>query len=226
MDRARWLAERRAAVEQAYTAEGATYDEGYDPATPIHRDFVARLIALVPPGGSVLDAACGTAPYAGMVIDANLRYGGTDQSAGMLEGARMKWPRTRFEQIGVQDLPFEASFDALMCIDAMENVSPEDWPVVVSTFHRALRPGGHAYLTVEEVDRVQLDEAFRRANAEGLPAVFGEVVEGDTAGYHFYPDREQVDRWLESAGFMAVASADEWLGGYGYRHVLVRAKPD
>ena len=73
MDRARWLAERRAVVEQSYTSEGATYDDGYDPATETHRRFVAQLIASVPSGGSVLDAACGTAPYAGMVLEANLR---------------------------------------------------------------------------------------------------------------------------------------------------------
>jgi hypothetical protein len=34
MDRATWLAERRAAVEADYTRDGPTYDDGYDPAKP------------------------------------------------------------------------------------------------------------------------------------------------------------------------------------------------
>jgi len=226
VDRERWLAGRRVAVEHAYTEEGSTYDDGYDPATPIHRRFVARMIESVPPGGSVLDAACGTAPYAGMVLDADLSYLGVDQSAGMLERARTKWPDARFEQVGLQELAFEATFDAVMCTDAMENVSPEDWPVVASSFGRALRPDGHLYLTVEQVERGELEEAFARASAEGLPAVFGEVVEGDTAGYHFYPDRRQVDEWLARAGFRSVARADEWLDGYGYHHQLMRVLQD
>jgi ubiquinone/menaquinone biosynthesis C-methylase UbiE len=226
MDRERWLTERRAAVERAYTAEGPTYDDGYDPATPTHRRFVSRLIESVPPGGSVLDAACGTAPYAAMVLDAGIGYVGADQSAGMLERARAKWPDVRFEQVGLQELDFEATFDAVMCTDAMENVSPEDWPAVLSAFVRALRPDGHLYLSVEEIGRSELEEAFARARTEGSPAVFGELVEGDTAGYHFYPDRAQVDRWLASVGLSLVAEADEWLDGYGYHHVLMRRYHD
>ena len=226
MDRERWLAERRATVERAYTEEGPTYDDGYDPATAIHSRFVSRMIESVPPGGSVLDAACGTAPYAGMVLDAGLGYVGADQSAGMLGTARAKWPDARFEQVGLQELDFAAVFDAVMCTDAMENVSPEDWPVVASAFGRALRPGGHLYLTVEEIDRGEIEEALVKANAEGWPAVFGELVEGDTAGYHFYPDRGQVERWLAGVGFGIVAQADEWLDGYGYHHLLMRAPPD
>jgi hypothetical protein len=30
-----------------------------------------------------------------------------------------------------------------MCVDAMENVFPEDWPQVLANLRRALRPGGH-----------------------------------------------------------------------------------
>lgn len=222
MDRARWLTERRATVEREYTSEGATYDDGYDPATPVHRDFVARLIGSVPPGGSVLDVACGTAPYAGMVLDAGLSYVGTDQSSGMLARARVKWPDARFEQVGMQELAFEASFDALICTDAMEHVPPEDWPKVVSGFRRAVRTTGHVYLTVEEVDRGEIDVAFAKAKARGVPSVLGEVVEGDTAGYHFYPDRGRVEHWLSGAGFEIVGSADERLDGYAYHHLLMR----
>jgi ubiquinone/menaquinone biosynthesis C-methylase UbiE len=184
---------------------------------------VLRLIGSVPAGGSVLDAACGTAPYAGMVIEAGLGYVGADQSGGMLNVARAKWPDARFEHVGLQDLAFESSFDGVMCTDAMENIPPEEWPVVVSAFARALRPGGCLYLTMEEIDRAQIEEAFTTLRAAESPAVFGEVIEGDTAGYHFYPDRERADLWLAAAGFQPIEHADEWLDGYGYRHLLLQS---
>ncbi len=34
----------------------------------------------------------------------------------------------------------------------LENVFPEDWPAVLVNLHRAVRPGGRFYLTVEEVE--------------------------------------------------------------------------
>jgi ubiquinone/menaquinone biosynthesis C-methylase UbiE len=221
VERHRWLAERRATVEAEYTDEAPSYDDGYDPATPTHRRFVSRIIDLVPEGGSVLDAACGTAPYAGLVLDGGIRYVGIDQSAGMLRRATVKWPTARFEHIGLQELAFDAEFDAVMCTDAMENVSPEDWPVVLSAFAAALRPGGHLYLTVEEIEPSDVERAFATAVSQELPVVFGEVIEGDTAGYHFYPGRSQVDRWASEAGFRLVAQEDESLDGYAYRHVLL-----
>jgi SAM-dependent methyltransferase len=159
MDRERWLEERRAAVEQAYTAEGATYDDGYDPATPTHRRFVSSLIESVPPGGSVLDAACGTAPYAGMVLDAGIGYVGADQSTGMLERARAKWPDARFEQVGLQELDFDSTFDAVMCTDAMETSRPRTGRSSLSAFGRAVTRRS-SLLTVEEVERSG-EEAFR-----------------------------------------------------------------
>jgi ubiquinone/menaquinone biosynthesis C-methylase UbiE len=223
-DRKEWLAERRAAVLATYDDEAPTYDAGYDPVTDLHRRFVSRLIETVPPGGAILDAACGTAPYAGMVLQAGIRYVGVDQSGGMLRQAAEKWPDGRFERLELQELAFEGAFDAVMCIDAMENVPPEDWPTVVDGLRRAASSTGHVYLTIERIDRAEIDAAFEEATGRGMPVVPGEVIEGDTAGYHFYPADERVAAWLADAGLESVDEADEWLDGYGYRHLLLRVR--
>jgi len=222
MNRAEWLAERRAAVERSYTLEAPSYDEGYDPVTPAHHRFVTRLIDTCSPAGTVLDAPCGTGPYVGMVLAAGRTVVGADQSVGMLAQARSKHPGVRFELIGLQELAFDGEFDGAMCLDAMENVPPEDWPLVLANFRRAVRPGGHLYVTVEEIERGEIDAAFEAVTAAGLPVVHGEVIEGDTAGYHFYPDRDRVLGWLTEAGLEVVDEADEWLDGYGYHHLLMR----
>ena len=50
-----------------------------------------------------------------------------------------------------------------MTIDAMENIPPEDWPRVLANLHRAVKPGGHLYLTIEVIDeRRVIDDAVRR----------------------------------------------------------------
>ena len=221
MDRQEWLAERRVAVEQDYTRDAPTYDDGYDPVTPLHRQFVTWLIETCPERGKVLDAACGTGRYLGMVLDAGRQIMGTDQSGGMLARARAKHPGVRLEQVGLQELAFEGEFDAAMCTDAMEHVPPEEWPLVLVKLRRALRTGGHLYLTVEEVDRRDLDRAFAEETAAGLPAIYGEHVGEQTGGYHYYPDREQVRRWLAEAGFAVAKEASEWLKGVvsGYARI-------
>src|SRR5919204_130553 len=71
MDRAAWLEERRRVTEERHdTLHAATYDDQFGEIGPTHRRFVAELLRRCPPGGRVLDAACGTGKYFGMVLDA------------------------------------------------------------------------------------------------------------------------------------------------------------
>ena len=221
VDREAWLRERRQTAEERHdTIHAFTYDEQYGEIGPTHRRFVADLLERCQPGGTVLDAACGTGKYFAMVLDAGRRVVGTDQSTGMLARARARFPGVPLERVGLQELAFDAEFDAVMCIDAMENIPPEDWPRVVGNLRRALRPGGHLYLTVEQVDDEELDRELAEATARGLPVVRGEESRD---GYHYYPSREQVGYWMEE-GMLVVVAEDYSPGdGYGYLHLLARA---
>lgn len=225
MERRAWLDDRRAAVEEDYTRTADTYDVDIQPIRPTHRGFVQRLLETCPPGGIVLDAPCGTGRYFSFVREAGRRVVGIDQSTGMLARARATGLAERLENVGLQEMTFEAAFDGSMTVDAMENVPPEDWPVVLANLHRAVRPGGHLYFTVEEVDdEAEIDAAFAELTGRGLPVVRGEVIEGDVAGYHYYPGREQVGRWLANEGLVVVDEGFNQEDGWGYRHLLVRAR--
>ena len=39
-----------------------------------------------------------------------------------------------------------------LTIEAMQHIPPEDWPGVLANLHRAVRPGGLVYLTVQELE--------------------------------------------------------------------------
>ena len=128
MERVTWLAQRRAAVRAAYDAEAPTFQEYPNSA---QREWVDRLLSGCPPEGLVLDAPCGTGRYFPMVAAAGQRVVGIDQSAGMVMEAQRRGIAIATHQVGLQELEFVEEFDAAMTIDAMENVSPEDWPRVL-----------------------------------------------------------------------------------------------
>lgn len=220
MDRSAWLRERREAVRAEYDADAATYDDAPYPTTS-HTAFIDRLVATCPPGGLVLDAPCGTGQYFGRIRDAGRRVAGVDQSAGMLEQARRRGLAEQLEQVGLQEMTFEAVFDGAMTVDAMENVPPEDWPIVIANLRRAIKPGGYLYLTVEEISEVEIDAAWTQNRKAGLPAVRGEVVEGDVAGYHYYPGRERVREWLAAEALEINDEATDQEDGYAYWHLFV-----
>ena len=41
----------------------------------------------------------------------------------------------------------------------------DDWPLVLANLHRAVRPGGVMYLTVEEAAQSKIDQAFQSLSA-------------------------------------------------------------
>ena len=170
----------------------------------------------------MLDAPCGTGKYFEQVQRAGRRVAGIDQSAGMLAQARARGIAFRLELVGLQELSYTEEFDAAMTIDALENVAPEDWPLVLANLRRALRAGGHLYLTVEEIGEEEIDSAYEGLIRQGLPAVRGEVLEGDVAGYHYYPDRAQVLAWFAALGLEVIAEDFKKEDGWGYRHFLLR----
>jgi ubiquinone/menaquinone biosynthesis C-methylase UbiE len=222
MDRAAWLREQRLKAEADYdTRYAATYDADAEPMTTIHRRFVRRVVRASPVGGTVLDAACGTGKYFGIVLSAGRRVVGVDQSAGMLEHAGAKFPAIELIRSSLQELDLERAFDGVLCIDAMENVPQEDWPTVLSNLHRVLKPDGLLYLTVEEHDQADLDAGYADAVARGLPVVPGEHTFGGAA-YHFVPTRQQVATWTAAEGLEIIEEADSPGDGYSYWHLLMR----
>jgi ubiquinone/menaquinone biosynthesis C-methylase UbiE len=221
MDRRAWLDHQRAQAEEQYDRLSPTHDEDDSPITPTHRRFVEKVIESCPPGGAILDAPCGTGRHFEMVRAAGRTVVGIDQSAGMLARARAKHPEVVLEKVGLQELEFDSAFDAALCIDAMENVFPEDWPRVLANLHRAVSDSGLIYLTVEQIDPAEIASVFAEATAEGLPVVYGENIRRG-GGYHHYPTPDRVYGWLAAEGLEIVDEGISRARTYGYMHIVVR----
>jgi SAM-dependent methyltransferase len=222
MNRADWLAERQQAAAAAYNTRCApTYDVDDPPTSEIHRRFVDDLLDRCPEGGRVLAAACGTGRFFDLVLAAGLGLTGADQSAGMLARAASKYPDVPLVQASLQSLDVSERFDAVMCVDAMEYVPPEQWPHVLQRLLGAVRPGGAVYLTVECTDDSRLVTAYAEARSLGLPVVYGEDT-GRGEGYHHYPDLAQVRSWLHEGGLSEVVEAHSPGAhpSYSYQHYL------
>lgn len=215
--RRRFLDERREVCRQRFdTIHAPVYDDrwgGY--VNPTHEQCVRAVLSGLAPGDRVLDAACGTGKYWPMLLEAGVAVVGADQSRSMLDVAAGKHPdvvthRVALQRLAAADL---TGFDALLCIDAMENVGPEDWTGVVSGLRGTLRQGGTAYLTVELPDPDGPDEP----DVTDAPLVSGEVLSG--GAYHYYPSVDDASARLREGGFRI----DEVLEGDGYAHFLLSA---
>ena len=221
MDRNIWIKEQRRATEQGYDKIWAPlYGEKWGTyGNRSHMQFLETFLRLLPQPGTILDAACGAGRYMGQLLEAGHAVVAIDQARGMLDRARMKFPTVQLEKIGLQEMSYAETFEGAICMDALEHVSPEDWPTVLHNFSRALKPQGYLYCTVEVADESEVETAFQQAKAMGLPVVYGEWINDGV--YHYYPSMSQVREWLQQAGFELVDEGE----GDGYHHFVVRKTP-
>lgn len=227
MDRSAWLEEqRRVTEEQDDTIYAPVYDEYWGAIDPTHQQFFNRFLDLCPSHAHLLDAPCGTGKYWPLILASGRTVLGIDQSRGMLARAREKFPEGLLERVVLQEMDYREVFDGAVCIDALEMVAPEDWPLVLSKFYRALKPYSYFYFTVEIAAEQEIAKAFEDGQRAGLPVVYGEwAYEGgyhgewaQDGGYHYYPKIEQVKAWVQRAGFHLI---DEIVGSE-YHHFLVQ----
>lgn len=218
MDRSEWLKEKRRMAEVRFDRLWAPiYDENWGATiAEAHQACIRRFLELCPPGSSILDAACGTGKYWPLVLGSGRKVFGIDQSLGMLEHAHAKHPDVPIQKVGLQEMQFEEAFDGAICMEAMECVFPEDWPLVMGNLYRAVKQGSYCYFTVELAAEHDIERDYTTGKELGLPVIYGEsAVE---PGYHYYPRLEQVREWVRQAGFVVV----EETTGDEYQHFIVR----
>ena len=242
MERAEWLRKIRQITEALYDRVSPEYWVHYGfYENETHIAYLRKFLQRIPPHSTLLSAACGAGRYDGMLLEAGHIVIGTDQSEGMLKQAREHFPEARYEKMSLQEMDFHEAFDGAICMDAMENIFPEDWPVVLKKFQQALKPGGFLYFTLE-LPETDLEASYERAKAKGLPVVRGELADevedayariheigtqehipgelAGTAAYHYYPSPDLVGALLEEAGL----SIEEEGAGNEYEHFIVRKK--
>ena len=221
MDRMTWLKELQRDCEAKYDDYAPLYWEKYGLYSNItHQQFIQAFLSRLSPNSTILDAACGAGRYEPFLLEKGHTVIGVDQSQGMLAHAKEKFPNVQYRKIGLQEITYQDIFDGVICMDAIENVCPEDWPVVLNNFHRTLKSHGYLYFTaetIENADKNEIQQAFERAQQAGLPVVYGEWPDEEV--YHYHPSNQQVKDWVERAGFEILREEN---GEIWYYHILVR----
>ena len=204
-------AEKVAAVDAMFDAIAPRYDAcnrlislGLDVRW---RRRAVRSLGL-PPGGGVLDLACGTGDLCRELLRAGLQPVGVDRSAGMLTAAaaRAGAPLVRGDALA---LPLRArSLDGVVCGFALRNFA--ELRPVLEECARVLRPGGAlALLEVDTPDSAVLRLGHRLWFGRMVPLLGGLLSDGDAYRYlprsvAYLPSPPEPAALLAGAGFTGV----------------------
>jgi ubiquinone/menaquinone biosynthesis C-methylase UbiE len=142
-------------------------------------------------GERILDLGCGTGHLAHEIAAKDAEVIGIDASREMIEAARTKYPRIRFELCEASELPFISEFDAVFSNAALHWM--KDQKRVAAAVYRVLKPRGRFVAEFGGKDNLKLllrgvREAFR---ACGLDANFSPW---------YFPSIAQYSALLEAQG--------------------------
>ena len=197
------------AEELTYKNEAAAgYDRAFAPITTHFVPFLLRA-AHIAPGMRVLDIAAGT----GIAAEAALGIVGpaghvtaADFSPAMVEKARERLARANNASVAVEDgqaLSFsDQTFDAVLC--SLGLMFFPDPPRGVAEFHRVLRPGGRAAVSVNTVPERSYNNRINLAIARYVPSLAEAAARVFSLG-----DERKLRSLFEAAAFRGVEITTE-----------------
>ncbi|BDG74888.1 methyltransferase [Roseomonas fluvialis] len=150
--------------------------------------WLARFVALLRPGGSVLDIGCGAgAPIGVMLTAAGFAVTGIDTSAPLLALARARLPAATWIEADMRELALGRRFDGLIAWDSFFHLAQHDQRTMFARF------SAHAQLSAP------LIFTSGPAHGEAIGCLRGEPL------FHASLDPEEYRALLADAGFEVLA---------------------
>jgi SAM-dependent methyltransferase len=140
--------------------------------------FYDRFLPLVPPGGSILDAGCGSGRDASAFRGKNFRVTAFDASSEMCKSASNALGKTVL-QLKFQEIEWVNEFDGVWACASLLHVSSDALKECFSKLFRALKPGGVLYVSFKYGvgQRAVGERQFLDMNEESLNNVLNEDPE-------------------------------------------------
>ena len=121
MERAEWLKQMREKAAALYDLWSPMYlleteEDAAKARVEPHVRYLQEFLGLVAPHSILLSAGCGGGRYDGMLLEAGHSVVGIDLSEGMLAQARGRYPKIRYEKMGLHEMEFQNEFDGAIWV--------------------------------------------------------------------------------------------------------------
>jgi 2-polyprenyl-3-methyl-5-hydroxy-6-metoxy-1,4-benzoquinol methylase len=131
-----------------YRRHGLAWAALRDAGTFVEAGWLARFMALLPAGGSVLDFGCGSgAPIAATLAAAGFPVTGLDTSAPLLGLARARLPDATWIEGDMREMALGRQFDGLLAWDSFFHLAQEDQRAMFPRFAAHAAPGAALMFT-------------------------------------------------------------------------------
>lgn len=149
--------------------------------------YIDKFLSIVHPKSKILEVGSGPGQFVKYIAGKGFKATGIDLSEKMVEIAKMKVPKAKFEVMDMRDLKFkDETFDGLMAPYSLIHIPSEEINKTLKGFLRVLKPDGKLLIIV------QAGEADKIVNE---PLKVGEIT------FVNFFTKERLSKLLIEAGF-------------------------
>ncbi len=131
-----------------YEENAAAWDRLRNPGILFEKAWLDRFLALLPPGGSILDLGCGSGePIAAYLIRSGYALTGVDSSPTMIAMCRQRFPQSQFHVADMRTLALDHRYDGILAWDSFFHLSPDDQTKMFPIFARHAAPNAALMFT-------------------------------------------------------------------------------
>jgi SAM-dependent methyltransferase len=162
--------------------------------------WLDRFLALVPPGGSILDIGCGMGePVARYFIERGYGVTGIDSSPALVAMAQERFPAHKWRVADMRSLELGRRFDGLIAWHSLFHLSPEDQRPLFARFAAHARPGAPLIFTSgpehgEEIGQWMGEPLYH--GSLGPDEYRALLAAAGFGGVSHHPDRRSATVWL------------------------------
>ena len=131
-----------------YERHAEAWDRNRSGAVLLERQWLERFVALLPPGGSVLDCGCGSGqPIARHLLERGLAVVGVDSSPTLIEKCRSRFADAQWMVADMRTLALGRKFEGLIAWDSFFHLSHQDQRHMFTVFREHAAPGAALLFT-------------------------------------------------------------------------------
>jgi cyclopropane fatty-acyl-phospholipid synthase-like methyltransferase len=123
------------------------------------KEWIDRLLGLIPPGGSILDLGCGSGePIARYLIDSGYEVTGVDSSASLIASCKARFPTAEWLVSDMRSLDLGRRFDGIIAWHSFFHLTPEDQRAMFARFKAHGAPGSALMFTSGPTEGIAMGE--------------------------------------------------------------------
>ena len=136
-----------------------------------HKARIDKVMSLIPPNVSVLDAGCGSGVHSYLLVNKGYDVVGIDKNKECIDFVSQRCTGGRFYQMDLRSFDLDRKFDVVICLEVLEHFYNSQRESILRNLSNHIKDQGLLVVTFPSAPYFLLEPLWRRTRNHLIPEV-------------------------------------------------------